>query len=153
MRKPRSDSVTGALLAHSQAQTPPPAPPECVRLRAGDYPFWKSIVGARSPSEWSEPELVVAAQLARCQADIEREQERLDNEGSVILNDRKTPIANPRVSVLEQLSRREMALMRTLTLNAGSKGDVRDLKKKRSAFSDAVEVRRWVDPEGLIPMN
>ena len=153
MRQPRADSVTGAVVAMREAQTPPPAPPECVRLRAGDYPFWKSIICARAPSEWSEPELVVAAQLARCQADIEREQERLDTEGSVILNDRKTPIANPRFAVLEQLSRREMALLRTLTLNAGSKGDIRDLKKTRAAFTDAVEVRRWIDPEGLIPMN
>jgi len=91
-------------------------PPSHVKLRDGDEAFWVNVVRARSRDEWTEADLVVAAQLARCLHDIEREQVSLDAEGAVVCNDKGTQIVNPRVSVLEQYARREMALMRTLRM-------------------------------------
>lgn len=115
------------------ASSPPPAVPGHVRLRETDLPFWDGIVRARTRDEWSAADLVVAAQLARCQYDIERESILLDDEGTVVVNDRGTQIANPRVSVLEQLARREMALLRTLRMGgAAAGGDKRDLEKART---------------------
>ncbi len=93
-----------------------PEVPAHVRLRPEDLPFWDGIVRARTREEWTGPHLVVAAQLARCQQDIEAESVALDDEGTVGKNDRGTVVMNPRVAVLEQLARREMALMRTLAL-------------------------------------
>jgi hypothetical protein len=125
-------------------------PPEHVKLREGDAPFWTGVVRARARDEWSEADLVVAAQLARCQADIEKEQVELDTEGTVVKNDRGTLVANPRVSVLEQLARREMALMRTLRMGGRIAGDARDESGKRKIERTARKVREELEDDGLL---
>jgi hypothetical protein len=94
--------------------------------------------------------LAVAAQLARTQADIEREQVLVDAEGSVIANDRGTPIANPRFAVLEQLARREMALMRTLRMGGRVSGDARDSVKRVKVQREAEKVRGELADEDLL---
>src|SRR5574340_157090 len=110
MKRIRATSAESAVKAMLDVAEGPLEPPDHVKLRDGDRPFWVGIVRARARDEWADADLVVAAQLARCQADIEREQGSLDAEGSVVENDRGTRVMNARVSVLEQLARREMAL-------------------------------------------
>lgn len=116
MKRTRSDSAASAVLAMEAAAEPLPSAPKHVRLREGDRPFWDGIVRARARDEWSGSDLVVAAQLARCQYDIELESQALDVESTVVTNAKGTQVMNPRVAVLEQLARREMALMRTLRM-------------------------------------
>lgn len=144
-RAAKGDSVTAALNAAVAAAKPLPEPPKHTQLRDGDRPFWDDVVRARAREEWTEVDLVVAAQLARCQADIERESKTLDDEGSVGTNFRGTAVMNPRVTVLEQLARREMALMRALRMGGKSGGDPRDLagtrKAERAARATADAVR------------
>ena len=132
-RKPRSDSAASAIGAMVNASKPLPDIPAHVRLDKRHLPFWDGIIRARARAEWIETDLVVAAQLARTQYDIEKEAEVLESEGSVIDNARGTPVMNPRHAVLEQLARREMALMRALRITgAAAGGDPRDLAKQRS---------------------
>ena len=132
-RKTRSDSAAAAIEAMVGAATPFPEIPKHVRLQEKHIPFWEGILRARAMSEWIETDLVVAAQLARTQYDIEKESAELEGEGSVIENAKGTPVMNPRHSVLEQLARREMALMRSLRIAGASAGvDTRDLVKKRA---------------------
>jgi hypothetical protein len=128
----------------------PLMPPEHVRLRDGDLAFWHGVVRARARDEWSDADLVVAAQLSRCQADIEREQTELDGEGSVVKNDRGTAVANPRVAVLEQLARREMALMRTLRMGGRVAGDSRDEMGRRKIQRAAEKVREELEDDELL---
>jgi hypothetical protein len=133
------------------AATPLPALPAHVRLRDTDLPFWDGIVRARARDEWSASDLVVAAQLARCQYDIERESIVLDDEGTVLVNERGTQIANPRVSVLEQLARREMALLRTLRMGGtAAGGDRRDLEKGRLVQRQSERMREELASDDLI---
>ncbi len=92
--------------------------------------------------------MIVAAQLARCQADIESESARLDAEGAVIENQRGTPIMNPRHSVLEQLARKELALMRAITLVVATRG--RDQAATRRTESAAREANATLAGEELL---
>ena len=132
-RKTRSDSAAAAIEAMVNAASPLPNIPNHVRLNESHLPFWEGILRARAKSEWIETDLVVAAQLARTQYDIEKESFELEAEGSVIENARGTPVMNPRHAVLEQLARREMALMRSLRIAGAATGvDTRDLVKKRA---------------------
>lgn len=132
-RKPRSDSAASAIDAMVNASKPLPEIPAHVRLDKKHIPFWDGIIRVRARSEWIETDLVVAAQLARCQYDIEKESELLESEGSVIENARGTCMMNPRHAVLEQLARREMALMRALRITGAAAGiDPRDLAKQRN---------------------
>lgn len=146
-RQPRSDSVTAMISAMENASLPQLRPPKQCKLRKGDRPFWNSIVRARARAEWSEVDLVVAAQLARCQADIEREQSALDIESTVIENARGTSVMNPRVSVLEQLARREMALLRTLRMAGAVAGSAKDASRARSVEADARRARESLEEE------
>jgi hypothetical protein len=94
--------------------------------------------------------LVVAAQLSRTQADIEREQVLLDSEGSVIDNAKGTPIANPRFTVLENLARREMALMRSLRMAGKDGGDVRQDVGRRKVQREAEKIRAELADDELL---
>jgi len=125
-----------------------PTPPKHVKLRPQDEPFWNDIIRSRAREEWMPVDLVVAAQLARCQASIELENEQLEAEGSVITNARGTDIMNPRHSVLEQLARREMALMRSLGITGSlANGDKRDKQKARKLQKQAEDVLGELDTE------
>lgn len=147
-RKPRSDSAQAAVEAMLNAAKDDLQPPMHVNLRTSDWPFWEGIIRSRARDEWSDNDLVVAAQLARAQADIEREQEKLDEEGSVVPNPRGTLVANPRVAVLQQLAGRQMAIMRSLRMaGAAQGGDARDLINKRRLESDSRRVKQGVEQE------
>jgi hypothetical protein len=150
-RKKRADSADAAIRAMVNAALPLPDVPGHVRLREEDRPFWVGVVRARAREEWTETDLVVAAQLARCQRDIEREQELVDSEGSVIENQRGAPVMNPRHAVLEQLARREMALMRSLRIaGVASGGDRRDLEKGRKLQRQAEAARAELSDDELL---
>lgn len=89
-------------------------PPSHYKLTKPALPFWKGIIDARAKDEWSDVDLVVAAQLAQCQADISKEEAKLRIEGNILPSKLGTVMINPRATLLEHMARREMALMRTL---------------------------------------
>jgi hypothetical protein len=149
-RKTRSDSAKAAIDAAIAAASPLPEIPRHVRLRDCDHSFWADILRSRAREEWSQSDLVVAAQLARCMADIEIESETLEIEGSVLTNERGTKVMNPRHSVLEQLARREMALMRSLQMVGTAKGDKRDVENKRKLQRQAESARGEVTEDDLL---
>lgn len=106
---------------------------------------------ARTRDEWTDADLIAAAQLARCQREIERESEALEREGSVIENQRGTPIMNPRHSVLEQLSRRQLALMRSLRIaGATVTGSKENLVKSRRLQQQAEKALAEVEEDDLL---
>jgi hypothetical protein len=152
MKRNRSDSAASAVKAMVNAALPDLELPQHVKLREDDLPFWDGVLRARARDEWTEADLVVAAQLARCQADIESEQQLLNIEGSVTENVRGTQIMNPRVTVLEQLSRREMALMRTLRMGGRIAGDARDQAGKRAIERKARQIRTELADDGLLAL-
>ena len=126
------------------------APPAHVKLRDGDWPFWEAVLCARARDEWGQADLVVAAQLARCLHDVEKEQALLDGESTVIPNQNGTMVVNPRVSVLEQYARREMALMRTLRMGGRIAGDARDESGRRKIEWQSSTIRDELVADGLL---
>lgn len=152
MKNKRSDanSVDAAVKAMVDAAKGMPSPPAHCKMRPGDAPFWDGIVRARALDEWNDADLVVAAQLTRCQADIEKETEFLGAESTVIENARGTMVMNPRVSVLEQLARREMALMRTLRMGGRVAGDSRDEAGRRKIQRQSEKLREELEDDELL---
>ena len=76
----------------------------------------------------------------------------LNDEGSVVENGKGTQIMNPRVTVMEQLSRREMALMRTLRMGGRIAGDARDQSGKRALERKASQIRVELQDDGLLAL-
>jgi hypothetical protein len=122
-RRQRGDTVQGAVNAMFHVVNGQPAVPDHVSLRPADMPFWSGILRARGFDDWMPADLVVAAQLARCQCDIETQARLLQDEGAVLGTRQRI---NPRIRLLAQLERREMALMRTLRMGGWVSGDARD---------------------------
>lgn len=111
--------------------------PPHIKLRKQDLPFWKAIIDARL--QWTSVDLAHAANLARCQADIEENQEKLDKEGSVIKNARGTPVMNPRFTILEQLSRRSVSISSKIQVHAAATiGETKLNRGKNKAKQDAL---------------
>lgn len=150
MKRSPATTATSAVNAMVDAARGLPAVPAHTTLRAQDMPFWDGIVRARARDEWSEVDLVVAAQLARCQADIEVESIMLQGEGSTVTNARGTVVMNARVTVLEQLARREMALMRTLRMGGRVSGDSQKEATRRKIQRQSEGIREELADEELL---
>ena len=132
MRRIRADSAESAVKAMVDASKGPLEPPDHIVLREGDRPFWDGIIRARARDEWLENDLIVVAQLARVQADIERESALLDTEGAIATTERGTPVANPRVAVLEKYAQRQLAYRRDLRMGGRVMGDpAKDAQRRK----------------------
>ncbi|MGC5620437.1 hypothetical protein [Enterococcus faecalis] len=135
MARKRADSAHERANAFAATDLPIPAH---VKLRERDLPFWNAIVRARARDLWTDIDLNHAANLARCQADIERIQAEIDIEGDTLTNDRGTIVMNPKHSLLETLSRRSIALCRTLQVHAiATVGESKQSRGKNSSQREA----------------
>lgn len=147
-RRKRSDSAAAAVAASQAAALGPLPPPECVRLRKGDTPYWNAIVLARARDTWTEPDLILAGQMARAQADIERLNGDIERIGPIITAANGQPIISAEVKLQELLTRRVMALARMLHVHAEatigkSEDGAKALATERAA--------RLQDDDDLIP--
>jgi predicted nucleic acid-binding Zn-ribbon protein len=148
-RKPIT-SAESAVKTMLDAALGLPEVPAHIRLRDGDRPFWEGVMRARARDEWAEADLVVAAQLARCQADIESESRALDDEVAVSTDRHEMLVVNPRIGLIEQLCRRQMALMRSLRMAGRVAGAAEDEIPRRQAARAAAQVRQEVEDDGLL---
>lgn len=146
----RADSTTSVIKAMSDAAMGELTPPSHIVITDSAIPYWKGIVRARARDEWPDVDLVVAAQLAQCQSDMADQDVLLRSEGSIVANDRGTQIMNPRATLMENLARREMALMRTLRLGGSVSGDKRDDAKRRSIQRQSEEIRKELESDDLL---
>ena len=146
----RADSTTSVIKAMSDAAMGELKPPSHIIITDSAIPYWNGVVRARARDEGSEVDLVVAAQLAQCQSDMADQDVLLRSEGSIVSNERGTQIMNPRATLMENLARREMALMRTLRLGGSVSGDKRDDAKRRSIQRQSEEIRKELESDDLL---
>jgi hypothetical protein len=157
-RKPHStlcNSVAAAVSAAQAVAAGDIPVPDCVTLRAVDLPFWQRVTRARAREEWTDADLIVAVELAQTMADIKIERGLLAVEGSVLTNERGTPVANPRFTVLQSLTQRQMALFRGLQMQPTVNGKrAREMAGKRETERKARAAHRQVtdelDPDSLL---
>lgn len=154
MKRNRSDSAAAAIAAARAVVEGPLEPPAHVKLRPGDRPFWDAVVCARARDTWNDVDLSKAANLARCQADIERITEELIDEDDVVYNSKGTLVVNAKHTLLETLTRREIALSRAVHVHAeATVGKSEDASKGLQAekMAGAAAKKAADKGEGLIP--
>lgn len=118
-QKKRSDknSVTAALGGFKGAMESVPLP-QGVDLRSDEeLVIWDQFTRARAREDWRDMDLLLLAKVVRMEADIRKHQETLDRSGVLIQNKRGTLVANPLLSVIDTLERRQMAVIRSMSLN------------------------------------
>lgn len=145
LSRKRADSehvVTEILQNALRGETPP----DCINLEEKHMPFWQAITEARAI--WTTVDLIHAANLARCMSSIEENTKLLAEEGDVVINKRGTQIMNPRFSILEQLSRRSVALSQKIQVHAAATvGISRNQRGKNAAKKEALEAFKDMDDE------
>ena len=90
----------------------------------------------------------------KMEADIRAANIELDSMGMMIENKRGKPIQNPFLSVIDTLERRQLAVIRSMSLNQ-SASDPRTIKGMAKVEGEARAALRNVGVEGLIaqPIN
>lgn len=124
-------------------------PPKFLHLHATALPHWRAVIASRNGA-WTAHDLVHAAALARCLAAVERITAELASEPESIANRRGSRMLNPKVHVVEMLSRRAMALTRLLNLHGRASGAREDRAKLRKAEADARDVLQGLDQGGRL---
>lgn len=131
-RRKRSDSAAmqAEALHRAAAGVEPPA---CVTLDADVRPFWDAIVAMKL--EWLTNDLVLAAQLARIQYDIEYYSRLVRDGGRINPDDAKLASAH---KILKDLTGDAVRLCRTLQIHPhATQGQSRDQVKRNQLSREA----------------
>ena len=129
-RKQRIDSATGAvavMLKAAKRINPPAHAP----LYEDALPFWNDIVAARAQSEWNEHDLTCASDLANTMAQLVENRRMLRAEGEVLITEKGSSYANPRVSVVHGLHAQIKSARQSLHIHGRAAGEARDVGKRR----------------------
>lgn len=146
-----ANTINSQIRAMASAAAPLPEIPKHLSVRDRDRQFLDVILRSRLREEWNGPDIAIAVQLARVQADIEEQSRQVDAEGMVIADRFGDETINPRQKIVDQLERRQLALMRSLKLVGVAVGpDKRDLGKARALQRQAEEVREGLKDEDLL---
>ena len=99
-------------------------------------------------------DLILLAKIVRMEADIRTAQAELDTVGMMVENKRGTQIPNPMISVIDTLERRQLAVIRSISLNQTA-SDSRTLNGTAKVETEARAALKDVGVAGLIaqPMN
>jgi len=131
-RKQRIDTIKGAVEVMTKSQQPI-QPPASVPLEDRDLPFFANVIAEFARSEWSAHQLELAAMMARTMSDLEQEQRKMRDEGSVAYSEKGTPVVNPRKTVIQMHAGTIFSMRRSLSLHARAQaGDPRDVGKRRA---------------------
>ena len=152
-QKRRSDknSVTAALGGFKGAMDSVP-PPEGVQLRSDEeMVIWDQFTRARAREDWRDMDLLLLAKVVRMEADIRKHQETLDRSGVLIQNKRGTLVANPLLAVIDTLERRQMAVIRSMSLNQQA-SDPRTINGAARTLVDARNTMQAFSDDDLIAM-
>jgi len=144
-QKKRSDknSVTAALGGFKGAIESVPLP-QGVELRSDEeLVIWGQFTRARAREDWRDMDLLLLAKVVRMEADIRQHQSAVELQGVIIENQRGTPIPNPLLAIIDTVERRQLAVIRSMSLNQQASdprtlnGSAKNTQGARDAVSDA----------------
>ena len=151
--KSRTDkNSTTAAVAGFQGAIQPISIPEGVTLRSDEERIiWGQFTRARAREDWRDMDLLLLAKVVRMEADIRKHQGTLDRSGVLIENNRGTLIPNPLLSVVDTLERRQLAVIRSMSLNQTA-SDPRTINGAAKTEGKAFDLLRDFGASGLIAM-
>ena len=92
--------------------------PDGVTLRTEEErTIWRQFTRVRAKEDWRDMDLILVAKITKLEADIRQHTATLDVSGILIKNKRETLIVNPLISVIDTLERRQLAIIRSMSLN------------------------------------
>jgi len=150
-RKSRSDSTTAAVQGFTGAIDSVPMP-QGVELRSDEERvIWDQFTRARAREDWRDMDLLLLAKVVRMEADIRKHQEDVDTQGWIVENQRGTQIPNPLVAIIDTIERRQMAVIRSMSLNQQA-NDPRTVNGKAKQNTQSRNTIDAISGSGLIAM-
>jgi hypothetical protein len=146
-----SNSVTGAVGSFQGAMETVPLPDGVLLRSDEELVIWEQFTRARAREDWRDMDLILLAKIVRMEADIRKHQEVLDRTGVLIKNKRETPIPNPLLAVIDTLERRQLAVIRSMSLNQQDT-DARTINARGGAVGNSRNVISMLSGDGLIAM-
>ena len=126
--------------------------PDGVELRSDEeVVIWDQFTRARAREDWRDMDLLLLAKVVRMEADIRRHQDVLDRSGVLIKNQRGTMIPNPLISVIDTLERRQLAVIRSMSLNQTA-SDPRTINATGQKANSSRSVLEYLSADDLIAM-
>jgi len=116
-RKARSDSAAAAVHTFSNLSDGVSVPQGITLDDAQEKIIWDQFTKTRAADSWREFDLVLLSKTVKIEAKIRKHQKELDSMGAIIHNQRGTPIENPLFRVIDTLTRQQMAVIRSMSLN------------------------------------
>ena len=151
--KQRSDknSTTAAIGGFQGAIQSVPLP-DGVELRSDqELVIWEQFTRARAREDWRDMDLLLLAKVVRMEADIRKHQDVLDRSGVLIKNQRGTMIPNPLINVIDTLERRQLAVIRSMSLNQMA-SDPRTINAAGQIANNSRSVMGYLAGDDLIAM-
>jgi len=143
------NSVSGAVEGFSGAMVTVELPAG-VELRSDDeFVIWEQFTRARAREDWRDMDLILLAKVVKMEADIRKYQDKLDTMGVVAMNKRGTAVVNPLLSVIDNLERRQLAVIRSMSLNQQA-ADPRTINGRGKAVNENKSIMDMLTDSGLI---
>jgi hypothetical protein len=152
-QKKRSDknSVTAALGGFKGAIESVPLP-QGVELRSDEeLVIWGQFTRARAREDWRDMDLLLLAKVVRMEADIRSYQSQVEAQGTIVENQRGTQIPNPLLTIIDTVERRQLAVIRSMSLNQMA-SDPRTVNGYARATIDAGKTLESFSDNDLIAM-
>ena len=148
------NSATRAVSGFQGALRDVPVPEGIVLRSEEEKTIWRQFTRAREAVDWRDMDLILLSKIVRLEADIRQHQETLERSGILIKNKRETLIVNPLVSVIDTLERRQLAIIRSMSLNQTA-NDPRTLNMPARDQDQARALTGDNAPDSLLarPMN
>lgn len=132
------NSVTAAVDAFAGAMASVPVP-QGVELESEDErTIWGQFTRARAREDWRDMDLILLSKVVKMEVEVRDYKAQLKSTGVMIENKRGTMVVNPLVSVIDTLERRQLAVIRSMSLNQMA-ADPRTLNGKAKNVTKAAD--------------
>ena len=150
-KRPDKNSTTALVDQFANAGVAIP-PPDGVEFGSDkERLLWDQFTRARARQDWRDMDLILLSKIVKLEADIRKHQEMVDRSGAIIQNKRGTLHENPLLKVIDTLERRQLAVIRVLSLTQ-QHSDPRTMSANAKAESEAEDIMEMFKSSGLIPM-
>lgn len=143
----QSAELAAALQAKRSGEPVFAYPPE---LKDAHKPYWAELVNSKPHDYFNRGDIPLLKLYCRAAADIDRLDEEIAEEGSVIPNARGNPVVNPKVIVRSIAEGRLMSLSTKLRAQPASRYDSENDRKQSVKKSKADSAAKALDEEDAI---
>lgn len=145
-RRNRTDSAAGRTEITQGAISGAPKPPKGIKISKGVKPFWDLVTTAKAKRAWTDSDLVLAAEVARCMYRLELVSQELEENA-----------AAPSIDVKAIEQRADMLAKRVKMLNThlqihpeATQGKSHKQVKQNEAHRDAVNMGNKKSKDDLL---